>query len=252
LLTQQEEQSARELYFKLRRWAIVLVLVIVAFTAGVLATLAVVNGGKSNSSGPAAGKQSPGTSTHSPQDNDDDDAPLPESTPTAPEEQPEVDTSNPPPEPDPKDVPAREDLTEGQAAALRSAKSTFDAVPIGRAHLIELTRVGGHALDDVVIAIAAMDIDWDDSAKAAAQSILKHTPSSESGLTEHLERIGFTPDQARQAVKSSDADWDEQAHILAKEFHDTFQFSRELLISQLEYEGFSSQQAEAAADELGL
>ena len=251
MLTQQEEQSARELYFKLRRWAIVLVLVIVAFTAGVLATLAVVNGGKSNSSGPAAGKQSPGTSTHSPQDNDDD-APLPESTPTAPEEQPEVETSNPPPEPDPKDVPAREDLTEGQAAALRSAKSTFDAVPIGRAHLIELTRVGGHALDDVVIAIAAMDIDWDDNAKAAAQSILKHTPSSESGLTEHLERIGFTPDQARQAVKSSDADWDEQAHILAKEFHDTFQFSRELLISQLEYEGFSSQQAEAAADELGL
>src|SRR5690625_3715999 len=247
----QQEQTPPRASFNLRRWAIIFAIVIVAFTAGVLVALAVSDGGRSTNPGAATGEAAPEDSAPSPADNDNNAAPLPETTPPTPQE-PATESFSPPPEPDPKDVPAQEDLTEAQTAALRSAKSTFGAVPIGRAHLIELTQAAGHDIDDVVIAIAVLDIDWDRSAQEAAHSVLEHTPSSESGLIEHLERIGFTTEQAEQAVESLNADWEEQARILAKEFHDTFRFSRDRLITQLRHEGFTSPQAEQAAEDLGL
>jgi len=224
-----------------RRVIVIFAALLIAFVAGVLVAMSF-----GDNSEPSA--QETETPVEPPEPEVQD--------PSEPAELTPEDPSNDGPEhsvpPEPEQVPEVSDLTQEQVEALESAQATLDAVPIGRAHLIDLLENAGHDLDDAVRAIAALKVDWEGRALEAAESIIEHTPSSKEGLVDHLERIGFTSDQASGSVEKLDTDWDEQARILAKQYHDTFRFDRDRLIFQLLSEGFTQTQAEAAASGLGL
>lgn len=75
-----------------------------------------------------------------------------------------------PPEPDP--ALALEDLTAAQEEALRSVEATLAAAPIGYTHLAELTTGAGHDVEDEAVAIAVLQLDWEERAIEAAASII--------------------------------------------------------------------------------
>lgn len=85
-----------------------------------------------------------------------------------------------------------------------------------------------------------------------AQSYLKYTAFSYSGLVKQLEYEQFSHEDAVYGVDHCGADWFEQAVEKAKDYLDYSSFSRGGLIDQLEYEGFTNEQAVYAVDTIGL
>ncbi len=85
-----------------------------------------------------------------------------------------------------------------------------------------------------------------------AQSYLRISSFSRSGLIEQLEYEGFTEDEATYGVNNCGADWNEQALLKAKSYLKTSSFSYSGLVEQLKYEGFTDEQAEYGASNSGL
>jgi hypothetical protein len=85
-----------------------------------------------------------------------------------------------------------------------------------------------------------------------AQSYLKYSSFSRSGLIAQLEYEGFSSDVAAYGVDANSVDWKQQAVKMAKSYLDYSAFSRSGLIAQLEYEGFSSEDATFGVDQNGL
>lgn len=84
-----------------------------------------------------------------------------------------------------------------------------------------------------------------------AESYLKSSAFSYSGLIEQLEYHGFSNYEATYAANNCGADWDAQALRKAKSYLSSSAFSYTGLIDQLEYSGFTSSQARYGADHCG-
>ncbi len=84
---------------------------------------------------------------------------------------------------------------------------------------------------------------WDSQAKLKAESYLRYTAFSRSGLIEQLEYEGFSKTDSTQAVDSLNVNWNDQAILKAKSYLKNMAFSKSGLIDQLEFEGFTSSQA---------
>lgn len=85
-----------------------------------------------------------------------------------------------------------------------------------------------------------------------AESYLKYSSFSRSGLIGQLIYEGFSTYQATYGVDSLGVNWKKQAVKMAADYLDTMPFSRSGLIDQLIYEGFSTSQATYAVDEIEL
>lgn len=81
------------------------------------------------------------------------------------------------------------------------------------------------------------------NALAKAQSYLKYSSFSYSGLVDQLEYEGFSNQEAVYGASNVGADWNEQAALKAESYLKYSSFSRQGLIEQLEYEGFTHEQA---------
>jgi hypothetical protein len=81
------------------------------------------------------------------------------------------------------------------------------------------------------------------NAKRSAESYLRLSAFSKSGLIEQLEYEGFSRSDARWAVNHIRVSWRRQAAKSAKSYLRLSSFSRSGLIEQLEYEGFTHWQA---------
>ena len=81
-----------------------------------------------------------------------------------------------------------------------------------------------------------------------AESYLKYSAFSYSGLIDQLEYEGFSTSDATYAVDHCGADWKEQAVKRAESYLKYSSFSKSGLIDQLEYEGFTHEQATYGAD----
>lgn len=86
----------------------------------------------------------------------------------------------------------------------------------------------------------------------SAESYLRFSAFSKTGLTDQLEFEGFSNADATFAVNNVTVDWFEQAAESAKSYLDYSSFSRQGLIDQLEFEGFTSEQAVYGVDAVGL
>jgi hypothetical protein len=84
-----------------------------------------------------------------------------------------------------------------------------------------------------------------------AESYLKYSSFSRTGLIEQLEYEGFTRQEAEYGVDHTGANWNEQAAKKAESYLKHSSFSRTGLIEQLEYEGFTPQQAEYGVRAVG-
>lgn len=82
-----------------------------------------------------------------------------------------------------------------------------------------------------------------------AESYLKYSAFSYSGLIEQLEYEGYSTEDATYAVDHCGADWKEQAVKKAKSYLKYSSFSKSGLIDQLEYEGFTYEQAVYGAEQ---
>ena len=82
-----------------------------------------------------------------------------------------------------------------------------------------------------------------------AESYLKYSAFSYTGLIEQLEYEGYSNDDATYAALNCGADWKEQAAKKAEEYLKYSAFSKSGLIEQLEYEGFTHEQAVYGADQ---
>lgn len=82
-----------------------------------------------------------------------------------------------------------------------------------------------------------------------AESYLKYSAFSYTGLIEQLEYEGYSNDDATYAALNCGADWKEQAVKKAEEYLKYSAFSKSGLIEQLEYEGFTHEQAVYGADQ---
>jgi hypothetical protein len=91
-----------------------------------------------------------------------------------------------------------------------------------------------------------------EQAIGSAESYLRYSGFSRTGLIDQLEFEGFTSEDAEFAVDYLDVDWKEQAVRVAQGYLDYSHFSRQGLIDQLEFEGFTHKQAEHGANEVGL
>lgn len=89
------------------------------------------------------------------------------------------------------------------------------------------------------------------NALKSAQSYLKLSSFSYSGLIEQLEFEGYPHDDCVYAVDNCGADWNEQAAKSAQSYLELTSFSRSELIEQLKYEGFTNEQAEYGATAVG-
>lgn len=87
------------------------------------------------------------------------------------------------------------------------------------------------------------------NALTKAESYLKHSAFSYSGLIEQLEFEGYSTEDATYAVDHCGADWKEQAVKKAKSYLKHSSFSESGLIDQLEYEGFTHEQAVYGAEQ---
>ena len=91
------------------------------------------------------------------------------------------------------------------------------------------------------------------NAKRLANSYLKSSSFSKSGLIEQLIYEGFDEATATLAVNSlTSVDWNEQAALLGASYLKISGFSRSGLIEQLEYEGFTNSEATYGAEANGL
>lgn len=82
-----------------------------------------------------------------------------------------------------------------------------------------------------------------------AESYLKYSAFSYTGLIEQLEYEGYSNDDATYAALNCGADWKEQAVKKAESYLKYSAFSKSGLIEQLEYEGFTHEQAVYGADQ---
>lgn len=81
-------------------------------------------------------------------------------------------------------------------------------------------------------------------AVAKAQSYLRSSAFSHSGLIRQLEYEGFSETEAKYGADNCGADWNQQAVKSAKSYTSHSGFSYKGLLDQLEYEGFTSSQAQ--------
>ena len=86
----------------------------------------------------------------------------------------------------------------------------------------------------------------------SAESYLKYSAFSRSGLIRQLEYEKFSNADAIYAVDKLNVDWKEQAVKSAESYLKYSAFSRSGLIRQLEYEGFSNADATYAVDKLNV
>lgn len=86
------------------------------------------------------------------------------------------------------------------------------------------------------------------NALRSAESYLRFTHFSYSGLIGQLEYEGYSTEDATWAADNCGADWNEQALGSALDYLDYTAFSYSGLIDQLEYEGFTTEQATYAVD----
>lgn len=89
------------------------------------------------------------------------------------------------------------------------------------------------------------------NALKSAQSYLRYSAFSYSGLISQLEYEGYSTEDSTYAVDNCGADWSEQAAKCAKQYLDYSSFSRDGLIEQLEYEGFTYDQAVYGVEQNG-
>jgi hypothetical protein len=90
------------------------------------------------------------------------------------------------------------------------------------------------------------------NARSSAESYLRFSAFSRSGLIGQLEYEQFSTADATYAVDALDVDWREQAAKSAQQYLDFSSFSRGGLIDQLIFEGFSRAEAEFGVDAVGL
>lgn len=90
------------------------------------------------------------------------------------------------------------------------------------------------------------------NALRSAESYLRFTAFSRSGLIDQLKFDQYTDTEAEYAVDNCGADWYEQAEKRAKEYLDFMSFSRGGLIDQLVFDGFTKDQATHGADANGM
>ncbi len=90
------------------------------------------------------------------------------------------------------------------------------------------------------------------NAKNGAQSYLRFTSFSRTGLIRQLEFEKYSTADATYAVDSLNIDWNEQAAKSAKSYLKIMSFSRAGLIDQLIFEGFTQSQAEYGVGTTGL
>ena len=81
-------------------------------------------------------------------------------------------------------------------------------------------------------------------ARKSAQSYLKYSSFSRTGLVGQLKYEGFSEEDASYGVDILNTNWNEQAVKSAQTYLKYSSFSRTGLIGQLKYEGFSDEQAE--------
>ena len=85
-----------------------------------------------------------------------------------------------------------------------------------------------------------------------AQSYLRSSSFSRSGLIEQLLYEGFSAEQSEFGISGVTVDWNEQAAKKARSYLNSSAFSRSGLIEQLLYVGFSQAQAEYVVNSVGL
>ncbi len=90
------------------------------------------------------------------------------------------------------------------------------------------------------------------NALKSAESYLKYSSFSYTGLVEQLEFEKYSHEDAVYAVDHCGADWNEQAVKTAESYLKYSSFSRDGLIEQLEYEGFTHEQAVYGVEQNGL
>ena len=90
------------------------------------------------------------------------------------------------------------------------------------------------------------------NALKSADSYLKYTSFSYTGLIEQLEYEKYSHEDAVYAEDHCGADWNEQAVKKAKSYLEYSSFSRDGLIEQLEYEGFTHEQAVYGVEQNGF
>ena len=90
------------------------------------------------------------------------------------------------------------------------------------------------------------------NASKKAESYLKYSAYSRSGLISQLEYEGFSKADATFGADSLKTNWSEQATKKATSYLKYSAYSRTSLIEQLEYEGFTRVQAEYGVSRTGL
>lgn len=89
------------------------------------------------------------------------------------------------------------------------------------------------------------------NALRSAESYLRFSAFSRTGLIGQLEFEGYDTDDATFAVDLLDVDWNEQAALKAESYLEFSSFSRSGLIDQLLFEGFTRQEAEFGVTQVG-
>lgn len=138
---------------------------------------------------------------------------------------------------------AKNNLTLGQANALKSAEKYLSFTAFSHDGLIEQLEYEGYTKEEATYAADNCGADWKEEALASAESYLNYTAFSYSGLIEQLEYEGFTNEEATYGADHCGADWMEQAALSAESYMSFTSFSRQGLIEQLEYEGFTHEEA---------
>lgn len=85
-----------------------------------------------------------------------------------------------------------------------------------------------------------------------AESYIRFSSFSKSGLIKQLEYEGFSKEDSIYAVNKINVDWNDQAYKKGKTYLDISSFSRDGLIRQLEFEGFTKEEVLYAVDKIGL
>lgn len=88
-------------------------------------------------------------------------------------------------------------------------------------------------------------------ALAKAESYLRSSSFSYTGLIDQLEFSGFSESEAIYAADNCGADWKDQALKKAKSYLRSSAFSYSGLVEQLEYSGFTNDEATYGADNCG-
>lgn len=161
----------------------------------------------------------------------------------------------------PAPVEPASNLTPSQQNAVRSAQSYLDFSGFSRQGLIDqLSSEYGeqYPLDDAIVAVDSLAVDWNAEAVESARSYLDFTAFSRQGLIDQLSsEYGeqFTLEQATFAVDSLAVDWNAEAAESARSYLDMTGFSCQGLIDQLSSaygEQFTVEQATYGASQAGI